>query len=613
MELGPILRFDLIRTARRARTYAMRAALGATLVGVCWLGDSGGGLLYLAGPTPPGPETPQNLPGLVNLLFIELAGVQGLAILALVPGLMVGSIVEDDRGGALAELLASPLSSRAIVLGKLGARLAHVAAGLAAALPLVAPLGLMGILDPGLVVATYGLLAMVAIFTASLSLLVACVVRSPRHAVVAAYLTVVGWLLLPWGLAGLSGRFPAGLAWLGDAAHALMAIHPVMVAARLGLVVLLRLVHEAPLAAGAWSQVMAALPGLVASHAGISALFVVLACALLRPLRVGGPKRPRAGAPAAPGRPAVGDDPMLWKEWYGSRGRGRLRFVVGAAVLVLGALMAARLAGPAQEAFREWRLSWSNQASTYWRRERLNGSIRELTMALYLAALGAVAASAATSVTGERERGTWTSLETTLLTGREVVRAKVAGALRGVRWVVPAYLVLSILGLATGAVHPLGFVLGAAGVAVFLAFATALGVACSVWLSASDQALVTTLLLLLTLNVFPLLFVPLSLIGSLAGSWATIYLAGVTPLVEWSSLISAIEIHECLAGRPCDQPFELPGGLWRVRVQLEPGLIRTYAASLGLHLAATLLLLRTTARRFDVRRTPARPARPPVE
>lgn len=607
MGLGPILRFDLIRTARRPRTYALRAALGATLVGVCWLGYEGAGLENLLGPRRPGNEVPQNLPGLANVLFVELAGLQGLAILALVPGLMVGSIVEDDRGGALAELLASPLSSRSIVLGKLGARLVHVAAGLAVGLPLVVPLGLLGVLDLRLVAAAYGLLAVLAVFTASLALLVGCVVRPPRHPVLASYVVVAGWLLFPWALAWIAWRLPAGLSWLGAAADGLRAIHPPEVGAWLGMAAVARLGHEAALAATAWSRLAVVLPRLLAFHAGISVLFVAVACGLLRPLRLGGPRRPGRDGPAAPGRPAVGDEPMFWKEWYA--GRGRLRIVTGAAALILGTILAARLAEPAQEAFREWRQSWSNPNSTYWRRETLNGTLRELTTALYLAALGAVAATAATSITGERERGTWTSVVTTLLTGREIVRAKVVGALRGVRWVVPAYLVVAIVGLATGAVHPLGIVLGAAGLAVFLGFAAALGVAISLWLRSSDQALMTTLLLLLGLNLFPLLFVPLGLIGSLAGSWATVYLAGFTPLVEWSSLVSATEIHECLAGRYCEQVFSLPGGLWRSRIQLVPGLIRTYAASLGLHLAATLVLLRAAAASFDARRRPARPPR----
>jgi hypothetical protein len=85
-------------------------------------------------------------------------------------------------------------------------------------------------------------------------------------------------------------------------------------------------------------------------------------------------------------------------------------------------------------------------------------SPRRTGAGLSLLGLVAVTGMAATSVTGERERGTWTSLAMTLVDGREVVRAKVAGALWAVRgllglWgtrvlVVPGFIRVYLVGLA---------------------------------------------------------------------------------------------------------------------------------------------------------------------
>ena len=57
------------------------------------------------------------------------------------------------------------------------------------------------------------------------------------------------------------------------------------------------------------------------------------------------------------------------------------------------------------------------------------------TLATWLATgwVLAVASAAAVSVTSEREDDTWTSLTATLLSGAEVVRAKVLGAIWAAR------------------------------------------------------------------------------------------------------------------------------------------------------------------------------------
>ena len=104
------------------------------------------------------------------------------------------------------------------------------------------------------------------------------------------------------------------------------------------------------------------------------------------------------------------------------------------------------------------------------------------------------------------------------------------------------------IGLATGFVHPLGVLAAAAGLIIYARYAAALGVLFSMVSKSSDRAIAASLLALLTSNAIALLFIPLDLIGPLGGSWQTVWLAGVTPLVEWFCWVP-VEIRWWLEGR----------------------------------------------------------------
>ena len=137
---NPIVRFELIRAA---------ASLGTTRCGRppgwCWCTSPG---CSTAPSTSRGWR--RRVPGTVadapppaldaDLLVLELVWTQGVAILLLVPGLMAGSIAEEDRGGTMRDLLGTPLSGGSIVVGKLAVRLVQVGAAMAIGLPVVVPL-----------------------------------------------------------------------------------------------------------------------------------------------------------------------------------------------------------------------------------------------------------------------------------------------------------------------------------------------------------------------------------------------------------------------------------------------------------------------------------------
>ena len=116
-----------------------------------------------------------------------------------------------------------------------------------------------------------------------------------------------------------------------------------------------------------------------------------------------------------------------------------------------------------------------------------------------LAVLGmlGVAASAAVSLTGEREQDTWISLATTLLTPAEIIRAKQFGAVWSARRVGLALLVMWAVGLLLGAIHPLGVLAADLYVGLVAWLIAATGVLVSIFAGNSTRALVTTFIVLL--------------------------------------------------------------------------------------------------------------------
>lgn len=606
MRLGPILRYELVRTARRPAHYLMRAALGLSLLHVSWalydaighpLGTVGGGARAL--------ETP-DVRWLSDRVFLELAWTQGLLLLLFVPGLVAGSIAEEDRRGTIIDLLASPLSSATIVLGKLAGRLVPIVVAFAIGLPVVAPLALLGALDPVIVAQAYGMLIALTLFVASLSLLVSVLVVRPRAAILTAYLLVWGWLLMPTWLAPILLGVPSPLGWLRTLNDWILLSHPLEAATYLIQFSEAKLSRSSPALRWAQAGLSRTFPWVIGSQVAASAIFLLLAIPCLRPRRLGLRRWVRAlgsGRPAsASARPPIGDDPILWKERYahgGSRPMLARLVVVLLSVLALGPLL-----GPAVEAFREWHESrWGGiLAVSVQYRQGLSDSLRRLNTGLYLLGLVAVAATAATSVTRERERGSWTGLATTLLTGREVSRAKISGSLWCVRGLAIPFLALWGMGLATGSVHPISVLAAAAGLVVFARYAAALGVLCSMLSPTSDRALVATFLALLASNAWALLFVPLDLIGPLAGSRSGVYLAGVSPLMEWVSLVSPTDVRAVLDGRDWESTISLPFTYRIIHVRLDPGLIRTFAVSLALHAMGAVVASRAAAWAFDARR-----------
>ena len=621
MALGPVMRLELITSSRRRRYYAARVAFGLFLL--YSLSEEYAGNAALFGPL----VTVRALRRFAEGVFLAFAWAQWATLLAVVPALVAGVIADAHRRKTLRDLLASGLSERSIVLGKFGARMVHVGVFVAAGLPVVALVGVYGGLDPTVVAWVYAATLSLALAVGGVSILASALARRPREAVLAAYTMEAGYLLL----LPLLGSIVPYIAWpfsLADPVfRLLLEVHPLIVWNRLRQATDLRYYTFSNVAwvRRSWLDLEWQFLWMTVLQSAFGLVTLALAVWATRRLRGGdrvwsptptaapdpvaasadAPERRRKPRRRLPDkvlwqRPPCGDAPMLWKECSASP-RGGLAFLLGRpVVLLLGTLLACYLFDTARPAFRETleALTGSSQrvAAAQTGRSALNVTLRDTALVAFTLWTVAVASAGALGVTSEREDDTWLSLTATLVTGPEVVWAKVLGAFWAGRWLGLAFLSLVVVGLLAGAVHPLGAAVALVGMAAFGGFAAALGVRLSMNAATSSRALLGTALGLLAVNLGPA-WVLATTVGP-EGGW----LALMAPFAESSFLISYPEAWAVLAGetfRVADRP-----------TRYTPATIAYGAASVALYGLAAWILVASASKAYDRAAGRARRPRP---
>src|SRR5271169_1244735 len=189
--LGPVVRYELITTARRGRFYIARVVYGLCLLFLLWTRFQEFNARHPQG------GTVEEVQTFAEATFISFAGAQGAALLCLIPALVAGVIADEHQRKTLHYLLASRLSSAEIVLGKLGARLVHVSTFVALGIPVVCLLALYGGLNPDNVFYVYLGTLSIAVFASGLSILISIMARRPRDAILVTYGIGALWLLVP--------------------------------------------------------------------------------------------------------------------------------------------------------------------------------------------------------------------------------------------------------------------------------------------------------------------------------------------------------------------------------------------------------------------------------
>ena len=510
MLLGAVYEREVKVAPRSRGLFVARAVYCGALLGIiatCWLVVTGSQTVATVGDTARFGATLMRILGPLQLVLAMLAA-------ALTAVLAVG--VEKDRR-TLELLLVSRLSDAQLVLGKLAGSLLRVLLLLLAAVPIFALAGLFGGVDPGQLGRLFLATAAAAVATASVANAVAFWKDATFQA-----LAITAFVLVGWTAAG-----EAAAARFGTAAGA--AVSP------------------------ARAMFAALEPGggtMLAPFLGVcGVVFAVstgLAVARVRRWNTAQEVRRRDATAVQPhaarsarrgwfARREVWPNPILWREVC-TRAHGRAMPLVRLAWLVLFAVAVAGVAAEARAA----------------RPDRLAVAVAVVPMAL--ASLLAVTALAVTSVTIERDRGTFDLLLVSDLEPAEFVWGKLWGVLLAAREIVLLPLALCAALVALGIATPEHGLYLAGGLAVLLFFAAVLGLYAGLSHAVSRRAIAVALGTVAFLFVgvatamrimvafgasFELQLAPFLavIVGGAIGLYAALSARNPSPAVGWASAL----------------------------------------------------------------------------
>jgi ABC-type transport system involved in multi-copper enzyme maturation permease subunit len=470
MSIGAVFRRELLAIARRGgepwHRFAFAASLLAVVLGVFAASfDRAEGMSI------------RRMARVAELAFEIMLALHAIAIVDVI-GKAARCIAEENDRRTLDFLLSTRLSNSEIVVGKLAACLAAFVGMVASGLPIVLLLHRLGGVDLRVIVLFYAAIASLGFFVSSLSNWVSATAPSSRDASSRTILCIMAWFWGPFAVAFVLPRLGLSLpGWLSTVNAWLLASGPLSI-----------------VLAGRGLGASASLVHLVARMCGLQ-LALGLGCVTGAILLLRSAHRARAGGEARDvigrlgilrrrrrSRPAVGDDPIFWRERYTGRPEGLARILN----LLLGLAFAVMIAyptsfyglpalrdllrhgygaGPTQDDRPELNIvvrffvPSGNNAPAGEARMDFNLFLRFVTVPLtYFLAIFA-AGSAANAIANERVKETWDSLLATPLSALEILRSALLASLWKARGVLGLAIVLWTLGLATGAIHPLGYVL----------------------------------------------------------------------------------------------------------------------------------------------------------
>jgi len=477
---GPVLFYDMVRVGRRSRYILFRALYVSALLLLLWyvyliseLRDDHGG----AG-------TIQRMAEFAQSLFYTFMTVQLVLAAVMTPGYVAGAIAEEKDRQTLEYLLATDLRNREIVLSKLVARLASLLLIVLAGLPVLSFMQFFGGVDPELLLAGFAATGLIMASLAGVSILCSVHAKKPRDAIIVTYLIVVAYhglsfvslillnrtmadLVLGLVLGGLVGAAPYVLPV--DAFNVELLAGALMELANSGfeplkaaldvlnsgnLLLALYELDEAMDAAQPLHDALADVLGRFALFHGTIAV-LCSAWAVVRLRRVA--LKEAAGKAVAQtltarlfGRPAVGAQPMLWKEIFAEPGL-RFNWMGRIAVLFLVFLSFVPvlfIAAAVFEHFGSYRTQREDLA------QAMNIYVFVVGTLVGSLLLLAVAVRAAGALAGERDQQTIDGLLTTPLDSGQILFAKWAGSVLSVRWAWAWLGTIWWLGLATGGLQP---------------------------------------------------------------------------------------------------------------------------------------------------------------
>ncbi len=530
MPTCPILARELLTAARQTRTYRRRSSLATLMLlilgafyAACYVWDQGR-------------LSVQEMAAFAKAASAMLVFYQFNLTVWLVPVYVAGGIAAERERRTLGDLLTTRLLSAEIVLGKLAAGLAQFATCLAIGFPAMGLLSFLGGVDPGIVLLACVGIASTAFFVGGLSILVSTGCRRNGQAMRASIGLMGPWLILP-GLAwAFLGRAMARLwPWVHSINLWLLASSPFGVfLSTTGI-------------AFTWI-IRVALLWMIGLQMAAGTLMIGWAIARLRPVSRrldDGEGRGLARLRARHRwrlirRPACGESPVLWKEMHTAKPGGLTQLSEILAIAVIFGLIGYGAYQFGRPAALECFAHLSGQAVTDASRLIFNNYLRGITSVAELVCLIAVGAAAAEGIASERARASWDSLLATPLSGHEVLRAKIIGAVWKARWGIFLLLTLWSAGLLAGSLHPLA----AAAALLLLIASTWLMAALGTYASlASREAAHAT-----ARTTIPLMLLTGTFLFCLFANRSTSVVmgAGSVPFVNWLCLVSYRELAEAV-------------------------------------------------------------------
>jgi ABC-type transport system involved in multi-copper enzyme maturation permease subunit len=509
---GPVLFYDVVRTARQGRYALARVAYAIVLF--CMLN-----LLaqsWMHGVRLSGTDLSQ----LADSFFSTLLMIQFVVIVALTPAYAAGSITEEKERKTVEYLLATDLSSREIVLGKFLSRLGNLGLLLLTGFPVIALLQLLGGIDPNLLLMAFAVTLLLMMSLASVSVLCSVYVRRTRNAIITTYAGLALYLI---GLPCLTERmFPQGSRTANVQPDA--AIRDTLDFINYGnpFYSFGRIIE----AAGSQDSIIKELTGSLGRfagiHAGVTVIALTWAALRLRPLALWTPAGARSVKRRGRKTRLVRGDPMVWKEMQPGSRWHRTR--------ILAVLLALLTFVPGAICLWQWALEGRGLLG-----EITNTYIRSVGTMVACALLLSVLLRSSGAITIEKEKDTLDALLTTPLSRSQILFGKWLGNALAVRWTACMWLgAIWLFGLATGGLHVLGLLALVIVLSVYTAACSSIGLAASAMTRSSMRAHVTALLLGLALIVCPLLPAPLVLFSGdsgLAGQYATFIGCAMMPPV----------------------------------------------------------------------------------
>ncbi len=491
---GPVFQAECMTTARRRRYYVIRFLYGLLLLSIVSMAFQAFSWVWSS----VGPYNGRSsaLADMANSIFMSFVAAQVLTVLCVTPAMVAGTIADEKQRKTLHYLLASQLSSLEIVGGKLAARMLHLIVLISAGLPIISILGLIGGVDPVLVVVSFLGTLTTAYAIAGMAIFVSTLANRARDAIIIAYGILIALLLVPSVLPATLSQSAPGLAdWISTITSPIVRLDPFQ---------LLSLTEPKP-------DLALNLAMMAVGHVVIGSLFMVLGVFCLRPAfgRGGRVRTTAATGPARKrrfwSRPEVSDVPMVWKECHVTSLPLFIRISVGLVAVFIVVFIGDAMIDYTRDALGElWKYGYGDGGRDnehHRARNAMQEFVASMATACYFLWVIGIATSAASGISSEREEDTWLSLLGTTLSGQAILVGKAIGAAWRWRFLAIISLLLWTTGVIVGAIHPIGYVATLMGFTAYSAFALALGSFLSMRAKSTARATVVTILILLTLNV----------------------------------------------------------------------------------------------------------------